>query len=253
MAHRTLTEQLVDGAPLTHAACQNERGSRCAYDPPMTVPAAPPDAVDTRPRLRGVIHRWAVPVSVALFAVLAVRTSGIGNLVAVLVYGAGVTTMLAVSAVYHSGRMSPEASAKLKRVDHSTIFLAIAGSYTAVITLGLSGTTQTVLLIVTWVAATIGISIRMFWLHAPYPVVAAVYVVVGWLALVDLPAYLDALTGAEVAFVVLGGLLYTAGAVVYALHRPNPWPMTFGYHEIFHSLVVLAALAQYVAVFSLAG
>ena len=75
--------------------------------------------------------------------------------------------MLAVSAVYHSGRLSPQASAKLKRVDHSTIFLAIAGSYTAVITLGLSGTTQTVLLIVTWVSATIGISIRMFWLHAP--------------------------------------------------------------------------------------
>jgi hemolysin III len=99
----------------------------------------------------------------------------------------------------------------------------------------------------------IGISIRLFWLHAPYPVVAAVYVVAGWMALVDLPAYLDALTGGEVALVVIGGLLYTAGAVVYALHKPNPWPSTFGYHEIFHALVVVAALAQYLAVFSLAG
>ena len=194
-----------------------------------------------------------MPVAIALFAILAVRVTGPGNFVAVIVYGACVTAMLAVSAVYHSGRLSPLAMARLKRVDHSTILLAIAGSYTAVITLGLAGTTQTALLVVTWVAAAIGISIRLFWLHAPYPVVATVYVVVGWMALVDLPAYLDALTGAEVAFVVIGGLLYTAGAVVYALHKPNLWPSTFGYHELFHALVVAAALVQYVAVFSLAG
>jgi hemolysin III len=206
-----------------------------------------------RPRLRGVIHRSAVPVALALFAVLTLRVTGVGNLIAMLVYGTCITAMLAVSAIYHSGRLSPAATYRLKRVDHSTILLAIAGSYTAVITLALSGTTQTVLLVVTWVAAAIGISIRMFWLHAPYPVVATVYVVVGWMALVDLPAYLDALSAAELALVVLGGLLYTAGAVVYALHRPNPWPATFGYHEIFHALVVLAALSQYLAVFSLAG
>jgi len=206
-----------------------------------------------RPRLRGVIHRWSVPVAIALFAVLAVRVTGAGNFIAVIVYGACVTAMLAVSAVYHSGRLSPLAMARLKRVDHSTILLAIAGSYTAVITLGLTGTTQTALLLVTWVAAAVGISIRLFWLHAPYPVVAAVYVVVGWMALVDLPAYLDALTGVEVALVLIGGLLYTAGAVVYALHKPNLWPSTFGYHELFHALVVAAALVQYVAVFSLAG
>ena len=206
-----------------------------------------------RPRLRGVIHRWSVPVAVVLFAVLAFRVTGAGNVAAVLVYGACVTAMLAVSAVYHSGRLSPSAVAKLKRIDHSTILLAIAGSYTAVITLALTGTTQTVLLVVTWVAAAIGISIRLFWLHAPYPVVATVYVVVGWMALIDLPAYLDALTGGELTLVVIGGLLYTAGAVVYALHKPNPWPSTFGYHEVFHALVVLAALAQYLAVFSLAG
>ena len=205
-----------------------------------------------RPRLRGVIHQWAVPVALVLAAILALRVTGVGNLIAVLVYGACITAMLAVSATYHSGRLSPAATARLKRVDHSTILLAIAGSYTAVIVLGLSGTTQTVLLVVTWVAAAIGISIRMFWLHAPHAVVAVVYVVVGWMALIDLPAYLDALSAAELALVILGGLLYTAGAVVYALHKPNPWPSTFGYHEIFHLLVVLAALAQYCAVFSLA-
>ena len=206
-----------------------------------------------RPKLRGTIHRWSVPIAVVLFVILAVRVSGAGNLVAVVVYGACVTAMLAVSAVYHSGRLSPEGAARLKRVDHSTILLAIAGSYTAVITLALDGTTQTVLLVVTWIAAFVGISIRLFWLHAPYPVVAAVYVVVGWMALVDLPAYLDALTRGELALVVTGGLLYTAGAIVYALHKPNLWPATFGYHELFHALVVVAAFAQYLAVFSLAG
>jgi hemolysin III len=169
------------------------------------------------------------------------------------VYGACVTTMLGVSATYHSGRLSEPTLAWLKRVDHSTILLAIAGSYTGVTTLALHGTTRTALLTATWSVAAIGVLVRMFWLHAPYPVVAVVYLVVGWIALVDLPAFIDALTAAELTLVVVGGLLYTVGAVVYALHKPNPWPATFGYHEIFHALVVLAALAHYAAVFSLAG
>lgn len=206
-----------------------------------------------RPRLRGAIHLWAVPVAVVLFALLAVRASGPADVAAVLVYGACVTGMLAVSAVYHSGRFSPRAMARLKRLDHSTILLAIAGTYTAVIVIGLDGTTRLVLLLITWIAAVIGIAIRMFWIDAPYPLVAAVYVVVGWLALIDLPAYLDALTAGELTLIVIGGVLYSAGAVVYALHKPNPFPATFGYHEVFHALVVLAALAQYLAVFSLAG
>jgi hemolysin III len=206
-----------------------------------------------RPRLRGVIHRWATPTFVVLFAILAARVSTAGDRAGVIVYGICVTAMLGVSALYHSGRLSPLAVSRLKRVDHSTILLAIAGSYTAIITLGLHGRTRTVLLIVTWLAALIGVLIRMFWLHAPYPVVATVYVVVGWLALVDLPAYLHALTGGQLALIVIGGVLYTVGAVIYALHKPNPWPATFGYHEIFHALVVLAAAAHYAAVFSLAG
>jgi hemolysin III len=209
-------------------------------------------AVLERPRLRGVIHRWAAPTGIVLFTVLAIRAPTAGARLGVVVYGVCVTAMLGVSAIYHSGRLSPRAVARLKRVDHSTILLAIAGSYTAIITLALDGSTQRTLLVATWTAAIAGVLIRMFWLHAPYPVVATVYVVVGWMALVDVPAYTRALTNGELTLVVIGGLLYTAGAVVYALHKPNPWPATFGYHEIFHALVVLAALAHYVAVFSLA-
>jgi hemolysin III len=110
-----------------------------------------------------------------------------------------------------------------------------------------------VLLVATWVAAAIGVLVRMFWLHAPYPVAAGVYLVVGWIVLVDLPAYIHGLSSGQLTLLVVGGLLYSAGAVVYALHKPNPWPATFGYHEIFHALVVVAALTHYAAVFSLAS
>jgi hemolysin III len=186
-----------------------------------------------------------------LFIWLVVVADEGGDRIAVAVYGLCVTAMLGVSAVYHSGRLGPVASRWFKRLDHSTILLAIAGSYTAITQLSLDGSTRTRLLVVVWVAAVIGITIRMAWLDAPYPLVAVVYLVVGWIALVDLPSYVDALSGLELAFVVGGGLLYTAGGVVYALHRPNPWPATFGYHEVFHALVVAGAAAHYLAVLSL--
>jgi hemolysin III len=193
---------------------------------------------EVRPTWRGVIHRWAAIVFTPLFVLLVVLADGGGDRLAVAVYGIGVTTMLGVSAVYHSGKAGPVAVRRLKRLDHSTILLAIAGSYTAVTALS-------------WIAAILGITIRMAWLDAPYPLVAVVYLVVGWIALVDLSGYRDALTGPELSLVVLGGLLYTAGGVVYALHKPNPRPATFGYHEVFHALVVAGAAAHYLAVFSL--
>lgn len=206
---------------------------------------------EVRPSWRGLLHRWAAIVFVPLFVLLAVLSDGGSDRLAIAVYGFGVTAMLGVSAVYHSGKLGPVASRRLKRLDHSTILLAIAGSYTAVTALSLEGDAKTRMLVIVWVAAILGITIRMAWLDAPYPLVAVVYVVVGWIALVDLPGYRDALSGLEISLVVLGGLLYTAGGVVYALHKPNPWPATFGYHEVFHALVVGGATAHYLAVLSL--
>jgi hemolysin III len=211
--------------------------------------AAP--AAELRPRLRGVLHRWAAITFAPLFVLLIVLADGKGDRLAVAVYGVGVTTMLGVSAVYHSGKVGPVAFRRLKRLDHSTILLAIAGSYTAVTALSLHGAARSRMLVIVWVAAVLGITIRMAWLDAPYPLEAIVYLVVGWIAVVALPDYLDALSGLEMGFVVLGGVLYTAGGVVYALHKPNPWPATFGYHEVFHALVVGGAAAHYVAVLSL--
>jgi len=203
-----------------------------------------------RPRLRGVIHRYATVVFAIGFVAL-VAAGDPDERPWLVVYGLSVTTMLAVSAVYHSGRLSPAAQAVFKRIDHSTILLAIAGSYTGIVGLGIEGAPRRRMLVLVWILAGIGMAIRMLWLHAPYPVVAVVYLAVGWVALIDIDALTDALTGAELALVVLGGVLYSVGAAVYALHAPNPWPATFGYHELFHTMVALAAAVHLAAVASL--
>lgn len=201
-----------------------------------------------RPRLRGVIHRYAAFAFAIGFTALIVAASDAADRGWVGVHGLSIVTMLAVSAAYHSDRRSEAARRVLKRIDHSTILLAIAGSYTGVVGLGLDGPSRRWLLITVWGVAIVGVAIRMLWLGAPYPLVAAVYLAVGWVALVDVSAIAASLTAVELGLVVAGGALYTLGALVYALHAPNPWPRTFGYHELFHSLVVLAAAAHFGAV-----
>ena len=203
-----------------------------------------------RPRLRGVIHACAAPTFVVLFTWLIATTER--DRWSVVVYTVGVTAMLGVSAVYHSGRLSADGMRRMKRVDHSTILLAIGGTYTAVTALGLSGTSRSRMLVIIWIATIVGVAVRMLWLSAPYWVASSVYVVVGWLMVVDLGAYVDGLTALQLLLLGAGGVLYTSGAVIYALHKPNPWPMQFGYHEVFHALVVVAALLHFAAVLDLA-
>jgi len=216
---------------------------------PATTAAAVGAAV--RPTWRGLIHRVAVLVFVpASVGLVALATAGPDRL-AVAVWALGVATMLGVSATYHSGRFGPVGMRRLKRVDHSTILLAIAGSYTAFATLALDGAAQARLLAFVWVGAIVGVAIRLTWLHAPYPVVALVYVVVGWGALLEWGALAGALGTAQFALLLGGGLLYTLGAGVYAARRPDPWPATFGYHEVFHDLVVGGVALHLVAIATL--
>ena len=184
-------------------------------------------------------------MAVALTVILALRASTGGARAAVIVYGVCVTAMLTVSGVYHSPRFAHASRRFLRRLDHAMILVGIAGTYTAVIVLGLDGTTRVVLLVIAWTVAVVGVAIRMLWLDAPSGLVAAVYLVAGWEIMLDLPAYTRGLTGAELALLAIGGALYSIGAVVYALKRPNPWPAVFGYHEVFHTLVVAAALAHW--------
>ena len=229
----------------------------------VTIDGAPPSAPDVldevalasraRPAMRGTLHRWSVPVALTLTVLLTVRASGAGDRAAVLVYGLSVTAMLATSGVYHAARLAHRPRRALQRLDHSMILVGIAGTYTAVIVLALEGAERVVLLCVAWGLAVVGVSIRMRWLHAAPMLVGAVYLVAGWQIMLDFPAYEAALTAGELALLAVGGGLYTIGALVFALKWPNPWPAVFGYHEVFHTLVVAAATAHWVAVWLLAA
>ncbi len=206
-----------------------------------------------RPALRGAIHRSAVPVAVCLTVLLAVRAPSGGTRAAAIVYGVCVIAMLTVSGVYHLPSLFARERRLLRRLDHATILLAIAGTYTGVIVLGMSGVTQSVLLVLVWTIAAVGIVLRMVWFDGPLALGGAVYLGFGWFLIVHPVAFVQALDGVELAFLVAGGLLYTAGAVIFARGRPNPWPTKFGFHEIWHACVVAAAFCHWVSIYLLAA
>jgi hemolysin III len=206
--------------------------------------------VDTRPTWRGLLHRGAVPLFAVAFGLLAARTpTADRNRVAVVVYGLGVLAMFSVSAAYHASAKTPSRLSRvLQRLDHGAILLAIAGTYTAVTALAIEPPRRGQLLVGIWVLAAIGTGVQVLLVNAPRWIGALGYLVVGWFAIFDVPGYLRGTTTAEFAWVVLGGLVYTGGAVVYALKRPNPSPAVFGYHEVFHALTIVAAACHFVAV-----
>jgi hemolysin III len=209
-------------------------------------PAPVPDLV--KPRLRGVLHQYAFFVAVALGAILVLRAPGVAGTAAAAVYAAGICGLFGVSALYHRGTWSPRARAWMRRADHSMIFVFIAASYTPVAVLVLHGTLSTVVLAVVWGGALAGVVLKLVWITAPKWLSAVLYVALGWVALVTLPDLWGDLGWLAVGAFALGGLLYTAGAVVYASERPDPWPRTFGFHEVFHTLVVAAAAVHYAVI-----
>jgi hemolysin III len=202
-------------------------------------------SLDDRPSLRGLLHRVAFLAYLPLFLLLVGASP---HRHAVAAYAIGVLSMLGVSSVYHYEHISPTLHRRLKRVDHSTILLAIAGSTTGVAAFVPDGAP---LIISVWIAAGIGVAVRMLWIDAPPPLVAIVYVAVGWMPIVFWSSLTDGLGAGELALVALGGVFYTVGAVIYARKKPNPWPRTFGYHEVFHALVVAGVTAHYLAVLSM--
>jgi hemolysin III len=168
--------------------------------------------------------------------------------VAVIIYVAGLCTMLGVSSLYHRLSWSPSALAVMRKLDHSTIFLAIAGTYTPIAALSLSGWERPTMLLVVWGGAALGMSLQWLPVEAPRWAFTAVYAIVGWAALIVFPELYRGM-GALGFFLMLGGgVAYTAGAVVYALKRPDPWPTVFGYHEVFHSLTVVGAALHLAAI-----
>ena len=207
-------------------------------------------AASVKPRLRGWIHAGMAPLAIAGAIVLVVLAPTTAGKVSTVVFGAASILLFGISAVYHRGTWSPRTTAVLRRLDHTNIFLVIAGTYTPLAVLLLPDPTRQTALVVVWAGALAGLLARIFWLGAPRWFYTPVYVALGWVAVWFMPAFWDATPQgpAIVWLVAAGGLAYTVGAVVYGTKRPNPSPRWFGFHEVFHSLTVVGFVCHYVAV-----
>jgi hemolysin III len=209
----------------------------------------PPGPRLVKPRLRGVTHQWAFFVSCAIGAALVIAAPSGTPRLAAGIYALSVAALFGVSALYHRITWASAAARRwMRRLDHSAIFVLIAGSYTPFALLVLDGALSTVILIVVWAGALGGILLKLVWIDAPKLLTAIVYVALGWVAVAAFPDLIEELGVTGTALVVAGGLLYTAGALVYAFRRPDPVPTVFGYHEVFHALVIVAAALQYAVV-----
>lgn len=202
-----------------------------------------------KPRLRGVSHEWAFFVSLVLGTALIVAAKTPQATLAVAVYAVSLSALLGTSALYHRVNWKrPDVRRWMRRLDHSMIFFLIAGTYTPFALLVLDGALADAILAVVWIGAVIGAIVEMVWIEHPKWVAALVYMSLGWVAVVAFPGLWEGMGVGGTLLVAVGGLLYTVGAVVYATQRPNPSPRVFGYHEVFHALVILAAAAHFAAI-----
>lgn len=201
-----------------------------------------------RPRLRGVFHLWAFVVFAALGAILVATAPGTRERVAGAVFAAALVLTFGVSALYHRVTWRPAARRMMRRLDHAAIYLLIAGTYTPYGLLVLSGAWQFSVLGIVWIGAALAIAQRLVWVDAPKWVAALAGISLGWVGVVVFPQILAGTGSAGTALVVAGGVLYTLGAVVYVVQRPDPVPATFGYHEVFHLMTIAAAGCHFAAI-----
>jgi len=196
-----------------------------------------------------VSHQWAFFVSLVAGAVL-VASAGDGRArLAVGIYAASVAGLFGTSALYHRVNWrSLSARRWMRRLDHSMIFVLIAGTYTPFALLVLEGTLATAILVTVWAGAAAGVIFKLVWIDAPKWLIASLYIAVGWVAVAAFPQMWTRLGVTPTMLVAAGGLLYTLGAVTYAIKRPDPSPGVFGYHEVFHALVIAAAALQYAVI-----
>jgi hemolysin III len=202
-----------------------------------------------KPRMRGVLHQWACVCAVPLGLLLVIAASDARARIAAGVYAASLVALFGVSATYHRVNWRSLAARQwMRRLDHSMIFTLIAGTYTPFALLVLHGALAMVILIAVWAGAAAGVAFNLIWTSAPNWLGALIYVVLGWVIVAAMPQLAASLGVGGITLLALGGLLYTAGAVVYAVKRPDPSPAVFGYHEIFHLLVIVAAALQYAVI-----
>ena len=207
--------------------------------------------VEVKPTWRGWIHTGTFPLAIAAGIVLIVLADGPAAKWSSAVFMTTSLLLFGISALYHRFNWSPKTKVMLKRFDHANIFLLIAGTYTPLAVLALPPSKGVLLLVLVWIGATLGIAFRVFWVHAPRWLYVALYILLGWAAMM----YIVDLFQANVAMMILivvGGLAYTAGAVIYGMKKPNPIPGVFGFHEIFHTLTVVAFMCHWTAILLIA-
>lgn len=210
---------------------------------------------EVKPKLRGWLHLGTAPVTLAAGIVLIVLSPTASTRLGSAVYAVSSVLLFTVSAVYHRGHWSPRIGGLLQRFDHANIFLLIAGSYTPFAILLLRGTDRVVMLAVIWTGALLGMGFRVLWIGAPRWLYTPIYMGLGWAAVFFVPQFVGGahrygvgVGTAVIVLIALGGALYTLGGVVYGFKKPNPWPRWFGFHEVFHTLVILAFITHYVGV-----
>jgi hemolysin III len=204
---------------------------------------------ELRPRLRGVFHLWAFVGAIAAGVVLVALADGALEILSTWVYAAALAAMFGASALYH--RFPWRSTVRrlwARRLDHSMIFVFIAGSYTPFALLAFDGPTRWVVLLMAWLGAALGLTLELIWIGSPRWLRAVAYLAVGWVGVLAVPQLFSGLGMPAAVLVIVGGGLYTLGSVIYVAKWPNPFPRTLGFHEIFHLLVVAAAVTQFVAV-----
>jgi hemolysin III len=201
-----------------------------------------------RPRFRGVSHRIAFFLTLPLGVALVLEVDTATGRAAAIAFGASVATMFCASALYHTVNWPDARRRWLRRLDHAGIYALIAGTYTPVGLLILKGHWRLAVLGIVWIGAATAIALKFLWVDGPKWLSAVFGIVLGWVAVVAFPQIFDRVGVAGSVLVVIGGLAYTTGAVVYALRRPDPIPEVFGYHEVFHALVIVAVACQYSAI-----
>ena len=205
-----------------------------------------------KPRLRGRLHQYAFFVALASGIVLcsiAATRPGFGPFISCLIYSLTVCGLFGISALYHRRIWSERRFQLMKRLDHSMIFIFIAGTYTPFCVLLLSEGKATVVLALIWAGALGGVALKTVWPNLPRWVGAPLYVALGWGAVAILPEVLHTGGVADLVLIATGGIIYTVGAVFYAMRRPNPWPSVFGHHEFFHACTLVAAICHHIAVY----
>jgi len=201
-----------------------------------------------KPRLRGVLHQWAFVAALPLAVALVLYADNSLERASAIAFGSAVAAMFGMSALYHRVTWSPAMRRRVRRLDHAAIYVLIAGTYTPFALLVLHGPWRITVLAIVWAGALAAIVLKVFWCDAPTWVAASIGLVLGWGGVPAMPQILGRIGFGGGTLLLAGGVAYSVGAVIYARKRPDPAPQVFGYHEIFHALVIVAVVCQYCAI-----